>query len=372
MELYRFPILYKKAVNGKISSWEIKVVGSEIIDQISIVTTHGYTDGIKQIDQQVVSIAKSQINVAEQAKFEANSKWIKYTEKGYTKDPSGVSQMQVYLPMLAKKYAEQGDKIKWPCYIQPKLNGARCISYIKDGKRVYQSRLGKFWTTLTHLDRDLIPFDGLITDGEIYVHGMDLQDILSLIKNQDTTTTVEGLRAENLEYHIYDLVSNERFESRINNLRDILLSLYALNINKHLHLVETYLIGNEKELLDYHKKFLTEGYEGSMLRNVKSLYQMNRRSNDLQKVKPVLSEEFEVIGGYCVETGREQGTCVFTCKTKKGETFDVRPKGTLERRRQYWKELAQLKGKMLTVDFQEWTGDGKPFHARGVAIRDYE
>jgi DNA ligase-1 len=121
-----------------------------------------------------------------------------------------------------------------------------------------------------------------------------------------------------------------------------------------------------------YKRFLELGYEGAILRNKQGLYSTNRRSNDLQKLKPTLDGEFKIVGGYRVDTGREEGTCVFTCITEEGKEFDVRPKGTVSRRQDYWKKLDSLKGKMLTCQFQEWTAEKKPFHARGVAIRDYE
>ena len=58
--------------------------------------------------------------------------------------------------------------------------------------------------------------------------------------------------------------------------------------------------------------------------------------------------------------------------TEDGKEFHVRPKGTLQKRINHWRNINNLIGKMLTVEFQEWTPDGKPFHCRGVVVRDYE
>lgn len=380
-----FPILYKEAAHGKVSSWSICVVYPEDANTASIKITHGFINGGKQVEIIGIKEGKNlgrsnETSVIEQARSEARSRWKKQVDRGYTEDPTGVTKMDVILPMLAQKYYDTTNSrgnitkgrakyIIFPCYAQPKLNGARCISYIKNGKRVYQSRLGKFWTTLSHLDESLEVFNDVITDGEIYIHGMDLQDILSLVKNQDTSLVVGGFQAKDLEYHVYDIVSDVPFHKRIISLVE---KCSDLPLGSKVQLVQTRLCHNKLMVKQIFEEYRGINYEGAMLRNSNVPYSKGVRSNNLQKVKTSLEEEFKIIGGYCVDTGREEGTCIFTCVTDSGKQFDVRPKGTIERRRQYWKDLEELKGRMLTVEFQEWTNDDKPFHARGIAIRDYE
>ncbi len=366
-----FQRLYKKASNGNVSTWLIKV---ESEDTALITIEHGYVGGAQQTEYIDVIEGKNigranETTAVEQARLEAAARWKKQKEKGYTEDPSGCAEMEVYLPMLAQKYSERSKYIKFPCYVQPKFNGMRCISYIKNGARVYQSRLGKFWTTLGHLNEALKPFDGLILDGEIYLHGVDLQNIASLVKSQKDNI-VEGLKVCNLEYWVYDIIQDAPFKER----HETLCRQFPNGVSSDGYVFNaiTSLCLRAEDLAEFHGINIDEGYEGTMLRNMDGMYALNKRSNDLQKFKNTLSDEFEIVGGYMVKTGREQGTCIFTCKTKGGMTFDVRPKGTLEKRRKYWEALNSLVGKMLTCNFQEWTSDGKPFHARGVAIRDYE
>jgi DNA ligase-1 len=363
-----FPVLYKKAANGKISSWRVFTNLDEVVIE------HGYTDGIKQteiIEATEKNVGRSnETSGPEQAELEAKARWLKQRDqRGYTENITGITKMDVYLPMLAQKYTERAKYIKLPCLIQPKLNGSRCISYIKDGKRVYQSRLGKLWTTLDHLTKDLRAFDGVILDGEIYYHGIALQDISSLVKNQDPNHSVDGLRASDLEYWVYDVINSEKQGDRRRTLSA--LFQYEKKIGNVVW-VPTGVVDSDEEIREDFDTYIEEGYEGAILRNDDGYYALNKRSNDLQKVKLKLDDEFEIVGGYEVATGREQGTCVFTCKTKEGLTFDVRPKGSVARRKQYWKDLHKLRGLKLTVEFQEWTSEKKPFHARGVCIRDYE
>jgi DNA ligase-1 len=50
----------------------------------------------------------------------------------------------------------------------------------------------------------------------------------------------------------------------------------------------------------------------------------------------------------------------------------VRPKGTIEDRRDIFKKAQSYVGKKLTVKYQELTDDGIPRFPIGLAIRDYE
>lgn len=390
-----FPILYKKSSKGKIYEWSIIVTKgmnsinfntktTSINNCFLIQISHGYIDGKKQIEEIEVSSGKNigkanETTPFEQACSEAESKWKKQKDKGYTEDPSGIAKMNVILPMLAEKYKERKKYMRYPCFHQPKLNGCRCISYDKDGKRVYQSRKGILWDTLSHLDEDLKKLGIDKTDGEIYIHGIFLQDIVAMIKKERTDTEEFGYATKDLQYYIYDIVDeNLTFKERNTKLLDAFKKHGKVDYASgkcylgNLVYVPTILVDNEEKMYSLHKSFIADEYEGSMLRNADSLYQINKRTNDLQKVKEILDGEFKIVGGYMVESGREKGSCVFKCETEDGKTFDVRPKGSLKQKRDYWNNLNKLIGKMLTVEFQEWTKEGAPFHCRGIVIRDYE
>ena len=83
-------------------------------------------------------------------------------------------------PMLAHKY--NPDKAYYPAYIQPKLDGVRCV-FTKDGA---YSRTGKEFKNVDHIKKDLkVVFNrypNLILDGELYNHGLkdDFEKIISL------------------------------------------------------------------------------------------------------------------------------------------------------------------------------------------------
>ena len=69
------------------------------------------------------------------------------------------------------------------------------------------------------------------------------------------------------------------------------------------------------------------------------------------------------------------GAIVFECISEAGK-FDVRPRGSIEKRRKMFKNKQSYVGKMLTVRYQA-TGDqsqesGIPRFPVGIDVRDYE
>ena len=78
--------------------------------------------------------------------------------------------MMTHKPMLAHKYDDS--RVDWskPVYIQPKLDGVRCL-FTKDGA---YSRTGKKFMNLRHIEMTLKSFfdknPDVTLDGELYNH----------------------------------------------------------------------------------------------------------------------------------------------------------------------------------------------------------
>lgn len=385
--LKEFPYLYRKSeATDKISVTVIQAYYDDVKHIGYIYNIHGFTDGKKQTDIDEITQGKNigkknETSVKEQTLSEAESKWTKQKDrKGYTIDPSGVNEHENGA-MLATKYPERKHKMNFlNAFGQPKYNGLRNLCENKNDIVICRSRQGKVFENLSHLDSDIKKLGLEKLDGEIYYHGIPLQDIVSVTKRYQTDPEEHGIVTEDLEYWVYDIPDNTKtFEER----NDILCKAFRYNeetrydqdlkvykLGKVVY-VPTYPVKNEEEVDFYMKKFRDEGYEGAIIRNGDAVYQF-RRTDDLQKYKVVFDDEFEIVGGYEVQTGRMKGSCVFKCKTKEGKEFDVNPKGSIEQKRRYWKELNSLIGKMMTVEYREVTPDGKPFHAVGICVRDYE
>jgi len=197
-------------------------------------------------------------------------------------------------------------------------------------------------------------------DGELYIHGSSFEDIVSMCRK-----TKGGESSESrLEYHVYDVVSQESFERRYASLSD-------LQFTKHVKRVPCQLAHDMEQLYDIHSEYVSSGYEGTMIRDPNSKYE-SKRSKHLQKHKDFEEEEFVIVGAKEGQ-GNDQGTIVCECKiASSGETFWVRPRGDRTFRSELFKNKDRLVGERMTVTFQNWTIAGVPRFPVGKCIRNYE
>ena len=360
--------LFGRSDSGKIKQWSVYVrkMGD---GTCYIEVEHGYEDGKKQLDSRFVGEGKNigkanETTPYEQGCSEAKSLWNKKKDEGYVEDKDNIpsNDSGMFLPMLAQSYDKHSKKIKYPCWVQPKLDGMRAIARKEAGKVTMWSRKAKQITIPAKILEELneILKDGECTDGELYYHGWGFQRLISATKKINTDTP-------NLEYHIYDRPHltagfDERFVKKNESL---------VEIPPHLEIVFTVKVNNEKELREWQSKFIQQGYEGLMVRNSNSIYDYKNRSYDLQKVKEFQDAEFVIVGGKDGQ-GREEGLVIFECDNGKGGTFDVRPRGSHEIRAQMFKDLSSYIGKELTVRFFEYSDDGNPRFPVGIIVRDYE
>lgn len=366
----KFSTLYGRSTSGKIKQWSVSVL--KLADGTCYVETeHGYIDGKKQLDQRLVDSGKNigrtnETTPYEQACSEAQSAYNRKVDEGYVEDKNNIPKASdgLFLPMLAQSYDKHHKKIKFPCWVQPKLDGMRMLAKKENGEILLWTRKGKPIETLKEIKSQLSPLlkEGEATDGEVYVHGWTFQRIISAIKKVSDDTPL-------LEYHIYDaphtsLLFESRFKTRF---QPKVIGEIGLNIK----IVDTELCQDEGEFSAAESRCIEAGYEGMMARNSFSPYKYKNRTFDLQKVKRFVDDEFEIIGGKD-GSGRESGLIIFRCKTKSGLEFDVRPRGSQESRRDIFDNLSEYIGKSLTVRYQELTDDGVPRFPVGIAVRDYE
>jgi len=161
-----------------------------------------------------------------------------------------------------------------------------------------------------------------------------------------------------LEFYIFDYFDLKRPELTFEQRMDCVS-------------VETILVHDKNEVKKYHDRFTSEGYEGVMIRDRESTYEVGQRSNYLLKYKTFQTEEYEIIGAKTGH-GRDANAVVWVCKNAEGHNFNVRPEGTISQREDHYANYKQYLGKMLTVRFQNLTAINVPRFPVGVVIRDYE
>ena len=277
--------------------------------------------------------------------------------------------------MLA--YKVDSKPVDWTkkVYMQPKLDGVRCLIQLNDKGEVYAySRTGKPWLNIDHILQDLKPsFDlnqDMILDGELYNHDLrdDFEKIISLVRKQKPTAADRAESKQLVQFHCYDYANgSENYSTRMNNL--VCSDFYSY----YVKYVPTYLVNKHEEALDlHHNAFLPDGYEGSILR-LDGPYQC-KRSYNLQKFKDFHDAEATIVG-YEAGKGKREGTLgKFFMMDDEGVRFGCPPgKGFT------YKDLADIQnnihdyiGETATFTYFERTKAGSYRHPFYKCIRNYE
>lgn len=229
-----------------------------------------------------------------QATAEALALIDKKLQEGYFTTIEEVISEEVIMPMLAKDYFKEQHKISSIeiLNVQPKLDGIRAITFYNhaNGTIEIKSRSNRKIETVTHLEDTLLthllkvsPTKSITLDGELYIHGNTFQENVKLVKN------IPSKESEKIHYHIYDVISNDKFAIRNKEL----MALFSYNI-PYINIVQTY--ASNKSFLEAHfTQAISQGYEGIMIRLPNSLYALNKRSSDLLKYKKFLDIALPII-----------------------------------------------------------------------------
>ena len=273
--------------------------------------------------------------------------------------------------MLAHKYNE--DKADYPAFIQPKLDGVRCLFTAKGAV----SRANNQFMNVQHIEQALKPFFAknptAILDGELYNHGLkdDFEKIISLVKKKKPTDTDRAEAEELVQYHMYDVAS-----MTIATYTDRYLFLLAessFRFHSCLQLIDNNLVLDFDDATVMHKKNLKLGYEGSIYRTPSGKYK-GTRSWDLMKFKDFHDAEATIIG-YDEGKGKREGTLgKFIMQDYEGNKFGCPPGKGYD-----YKALTSMLnnihdyiGQYATFTYFERTKAGSYRHPHYKAIRNYE
>ncbi len=348
--------IYKATKGGKVQEWTIEVVKNRYR------TISGQTDGKKVVSEwtEVYGKNEGRANATtdnEQAVKEAEAKRKLKLERGYFENIKHINKKQYFEPMLAGKWEDRKDKIEYPIYSQPKLDGIRCIVTI-DGMF---SRNGKPIISALHIFKALVPLfeenPDLIFDGELYCDKFanDFNKIVSLVKK--TKPTAEDLKESKkyIQYWIYDLPSNGgNFKKRFDALHNMCESWDGYI----LKLVGTDICDNEDDVMELYEEYVEQGYEGQMLR-IDGKYE-NKRSKNLLKHKSFVDDEYTILDIVEGEGNRTGTAGYMVFETTEGKPFKSNVKGTWDETAEMLKNKKQLIGKQATIKYFNLTPDGIP------------
>ena len=351
--------IYKKTKTGATQEWTIEVSDNRY-------RTHsGQVGGQITTNAWTVVYGKNEGKANgttdnEQALKEAIAKRTKKLESGYFEDVNNINEQQYFEPMLAAKWEDYKDKIQYPIFSQPKLDGIRCI-VTKDGMF---SRNGKPILSAPHIRRSLNfvfeAYPNLILDGELYADKFanDFNKIVSLVKRTKPTEDDLFESQKNIQYWIYDIPSEgTAFGERCHTL-DELFDAELESFEKYCVLVETDNCDSEAEVMELYGEYVDRGFEGQMLR-LNGKYE-NKRSKSLLKHKTFVDEEYTILD-ICEGEGNRTGTAGYMVfETVEGKPFKSNVKGTWEETAEMLKSKKELIGKQATIKYFNLTPDGIP------------
>lgn len=290
----KFPTLYNIDEKGKVRVWWMEIENSSYrtvsgIEGGALVESGWTTVEGKNVGRSNETTAK------QQAFLEVEAKYVKKKDRKYSEVKGEATRSKIIEPMLAEPWKKLKkifqDVFVTPVFSQPKLDGIRCI-VTKDGMF---SRTGKPIVSCPHIRKSLNEVfamaPNLIVDGELYNHRYrdNFNTIQSLITSKKPTSDDLDRTAEEVEYHVYDIMDTGlKFSERFS-----LLNSYLNDENSPIKFVETTLVKDLLSLDAKYSEYLNDGYEGQMVR-LDTPY-VNKRTNNLIKRKEFMDTEYKVL-----------------------------------------------------------------------------
>lgn len=357
--MIELPILYKYTSTGKTQMWKISINGDHYWTEEGIL--YGKTTRSQPTICQGKNTGKAnRTSDSQQAVLEATAKWEKKVRSGYNEVLT--KEKKFFEPMLAFEL-KQYEKLLFtvPTFIQPKLDGVRCILQ----NRELRTRAGKPIVSCPH-----IADNGSFLDGELYNHDLknDFNKIISLTRKTKPTSEDITESKEMIEYWVYDNPGiKAEFSQRYNNV----VEYFRLGLVPHyFKLVPTYVIESMDDIQKYHSVFISQGYEGSIIRLDLGGYE-NKRSKQLLKYKNWQDAEWEIIG-VLEGTGNRAGCAnMLVIRLESGVICKPTMTGTEEFMRRVLRDKDIVIGKQATIKFFGYTEDGSLRFCTVKNIIDY-
>jgi len=262
-------------------------------------------------------------------------------------------------------------------FIQPKLDGVRCIiqaeklPFDMGYDVVAYSRTGKQWKNIDHILFNLKPWFQLnpdvVLDGELYNHDFkdNFEQIISMVRKTKPTDEARAESAENVQFHCYDIVDTTKtFEERNTFIEQAVPRNHCIK-----HVVTSRSISPHISKL-FHKENLEAGYEGSIVRT-NDVYKCGRSWN-LRKFKDFHDAE-ALICDWVEGKGKRKGTIgKFMAIDEHGVVFGMPVMDKFEYLQENFEKMKKWVGLPATFTYFEKTKAGSYRHPLFKCIRNYE
>lgn len=380
-----FPTIYKRDKTQKINQWTV------VADGAGYYTVEGAMGGKLSTSQPNICEAKSigkknATTAAEQALKEAQAKFDHKLEHGYSRTLEGVDDTGFIEPMLAKKYDDYKEGIKFPVYVDNKLNGVRC----NIRKNQIMSRQNKPFRSIPHIVTVLTQlfkkYPKLYLDGELFNpklknHLNRLIECVSVgYKDSDLTPELLKESESIVQFHCYDgygfegITAETPFVERRKALQKLLKGI------DHVYVLGYDICEDDIAVQALLKKADMNKDEGIIIRHGDCPYE-HKRSKYLLKAKNFVDDEFEIeevqegSGNWAGYAKRIVLKLHKPTKDRNGKVM-INFASNIEGNQDYLRKLLHNKeeavGKMATVKFLGYSEYKVPQIPYITAIRDYE
>lgn len=286
---------------SKLSSREI--TGNSAIEYLGHLLSEVSQDDAKVIERIIAKDLKCGVSVAT-----VNTIWPKLIAE--------------YPCMLCSQYEEKlVNKIKFPAYVQMKMDGMRFNAIVRNGTVEFRSRNGKELNLLGNLEKEFLALSNgidCVFDGELMIvrDDSDMQfadrQTGNGILNKANKGTISAKEAAMVHASIWDVipyddfvlgVCNVPYSNRWSTVETLIDNQNAEN--KRIWKVQNQIVNSIDEANDIFKELLAEGFEGIILKDGTGKWE-NKRTKSQIKFKGELECDLKIVD-IQAGTGKYQG-----------------------------------------------------------------
>jgi len=284
----------------------------------------------------------------------------------HKKSPKGISISSVnkvfpgligtFKVQLAEKWSDKAaSKLPDRIMIEPKLDGIRSLSVVKDGICQMWSRSGKLFSNFDNtLGAQLATLPNGVYDGEVMSENFTV--LMRQVRRKTDVDVSDSYLA------IFDFITLDEWQNKVgvqpmSTRRAMLEKTFAENRLDGVFLVEQKLIDNNlNQVVVCQKEWEELGFEGAMVKNPEAPYSFGR-SDAVLKVKSFFDIDLTVIG-FKEGTGRHKGSLGSILVDCNGVEVNVGSGFKDDQRAEIWVHQEDYLGTTAECRYQEMTDDG--------------
>ena len=253
---------------------------------------------------------------------------------------------------LAQKF-ERKRMSDW-VYIEPKLDGIRCLAIVENGEAKLFTRAGKLITNFDDtVGKELSLLKDGCYDGEIM--STDFTELMRQVYRK------EDQDVSDVYFAIFDYITLEEWRTKKGAQKLKYRKRFLTdNIPNSLNYIKTVhfdpdMLPSETQLKNEHDRWVLQGYEGIMIKDSEAVYSFGRDWS-VMKYKAFFDADVPIIG-LKEGTGKHQGKLGSFLVDYKGVEVNVGSGLNDELREKLWGDQTII-GRIIEVRYQEETPDG--------------